>query len=33
MQGLDDICLRDILARAVGSGRAEVAVGAFHEPA
>ena len=33
MRGLDDICLRDILARAIGSGRAEVAVGAFHEPA
>jgi len=33
MRGLDDICLRDILARAIGSGRAEVAVEAFHEPA
>ncbi len=33
MQGLDDICLRDILTRAIGGGRAGVAVAAFHEPA
>ncbi len=32
MRGLDDICLRDILARAIGGERAEVAVEAFHGP-
>lgn len=33
MRGLDDICLRDILARAIGGERAGIAVEAFHEPA
>ena len=33
MRGLDDICLRDILTRAIGDRRAEVAVEAFREPA
>ena len=33
MRGLDDICLRDILARAIGDERAEIAVEAFHGPA
>ncbi len=33
MRGLDDICLRDILARAIGGERAEVAVEAFQGPA
>ena len=33
MQGLDDICLRDILLRAIGRERAETAVEAFHGPA
>lgn len=33
MQGLDDIQLRDILTRAIGSDRAGVALEAFHQPA
>lgn len=33
MRGLDDICLRDILARAMGGDRAGVAVEAFHKSA
>ncbi len=33
MEGLDDILLRDILTKAIGRERAEVAVDAFHEPA
>lgn len=33
MQGLDDIQLRDILIRAIGSDRAGVALEAFHQPA
>lgn len=33
MQGLDDIQLRDILTRAIGSDRAGVALEAFHQSA
>ena len=33
MRGLDDICLRNILTRAIGDRMAEVAVEAFREPA